>query len=51
MAVSALDYCIHEICQARYVAEMYHGTRPETPASCDLQISLESVRQDAVTQR
>lgn len=44
MAVSALDYYIHEIVRLGML-EVYRGTRPETSAFLRFQISLESVRQ------
>ena len=44
MAVSALDYYIHEIVRLGML-EIYRGTRPETPAFLRFQTSLESVRQ------
>lgn len=48
MAVSALDYYIHETVRLGML-EIYHGTRPETPAFLRFQISLESVRQAVST--
>ena len=44
MAVSALDYYIHEIVRLGML-EVYRGTRPETSAFLRFQISLERVRQ------
>ncbi len=44
MAVSALDFYIHEIARLGML-EIYHETRPETSAFLRFQISLESVRQ------
>ena len=44
MAVSVLDYYIHEIVRLGML-EVYRGTRPDTPAFLQFQISLESVRQ------
>ena len=44
MAVSALDYYIHEIVRLGML-EVYRGIRPETSAFLRFQISLESVRQ------
>ena len=46
MAVSALDYYIHEIVRLGML-EIYRGTRPETSAFLRFQISLERVRQAA----
>ncbi len=44
MAVSVLDYYIHEIVRLGML-EVYRGTRSNTPAFLQFQISLESVRQ------
>ncbi len=43
MAVSALDYYIHEIVRLNML-DIFHGNRPETPAFLRFQVSLESVR-------
>jgi hypothetical protein len=48
MAVSALDYYVHELIRIGML-EVYRGIRPETAAFRRFQISLESVRQAVAT--
>ena len=48
MAVSALDYYIHEIVRLGML-EVYRGTRPETSTFPRFQISLKNVRQAVST--